>query len=360
MAMAMGMLTKKVVATKIVGADGTGDFLDIQTAIDALPAGGGVVYVKEGTYEIDEAITIQKSNVALMGAGAATNIKLATDSDSHCVVLGDNSTIRNGIVISDILVDGNKANNAGAINGIYLAGKIEDSKITGCWVKDCDQHGIATHQDCERNIITENTCAGNDDFGIYVIDSDEPNIISNNSCSSNLHSGIYVGSTTGPTYTIGNVCSQNSYYGIYAGTKDSVINSNMCVANTLSGIYNRYGLRNNLIGNTCKQNGQHGILLDIAASNTVTGNTCTRNSQTTDNTYDGIRLTGACKYNSITANTIYKGDFGNSHKYGINEEAATADYNIILGNTMYQGADTAGIRVQGANTINEHNVVQGI
>jgi len=69
MAMAGGSFASRVVATRVVATDGTGDFTDIQSAIDDLPSGGGVVYVKEGTYAITSAITITSSNVGLIGAG---------------------------------------------------------------------------------------------------------------------------------------------------------------------------------------------------------------------------------------------------------------------------------------------------
>ena len=61
MAMGAGGFSSRVVATAVVATDGTGDFTDIPAAIASLPAGGGVVYVKEGTYTIGSAIVITKS-----------------------------------------------------------------------------------------------------------------------------------------------------------------------------------------------------------------------------------------------------------------------------------------------------------
>jgi len=51
------------------------DFTDIQTAINALPAAGGKVFVKAGTYVVTQTILIQQSNVQLQGEGMGiTNI----------------------------------------------------------------------------------------------------------------------------------------------------------------------------------------------------------------------------------------------------------------------------------------------
>ncbi|GAI66798.1 unnamed protein product [marine sediment metagenome] len=47
MGMSMGSFATRVIATIVVATDGTGDTDDIQEGIDLLPAGGGVVYIRE-------------------------------------------------------------------------------------------------------------------------------------------------------------------------------------------------------------------------------------------------------------------------------------------------------------------------
>ena len=74
MAMSFGGVSKQKVATVIVAADGTGDVIDIQAGINLLPAGGGVVYVKEGTYSSATQITFPNDNISVIGAGKATII----------------------------------------------------------------------------------------------------------------------------------------------------------------------------------------------------------------------------------------------------------------------------------------------
>ena len=54
------------------------DFTDIQTAINALPAAGGKVFVKAGTYVVSQTILIRQSNIHLQGEGMGiTNIVAA-------------------------------------------------------------------------------------------------------------------------------------------------------------------------------------------------------------------------------------------------------------------------------------------
>jgi len=91
MTMALGSFASRVVATKVVATDGTGDFTDIQSAIDDLPSTGGVVYIKEGTYDISTGLTITTANVALIGAGKASQIH-TTGSTVKALTITDYQT----------------------------------------------------------------------------------------------------------------------------------------------------------------------------------------------------------------------------------------------------------------------------
>jgi Right handed beta helix region len=56
-------------STFVVDIKGAGDFTSLQPAIDALPAAGGKIFVKAGTYPITSTITITGSNVQIQGEG---------------------------------------------------------------------------------------------------------------------------------------------------------------------------------------------------------------------------------------------------------------------------------------------------
>src|SRR3990167_9151216 len=60
------------VATIIVAADGSGDYETLQEALNHIPAGGGIIYVKEGTYIINSQIIISTNKITIIGAGAGT------------------------------------------------------------------------------------------------------------------------------------------------------------------------------------------------------------------------------------------------------------------------------------------------
>lgn len=61
-------------ATFTVAADGTGDFTTIADALAALPAEGGTVFVKQGTYSITATITLPDKPVAIRGSGIGSTI----------------------------------------------------------------------------------------------------------------------------------------------------------------------------------------------------------------------------------------------------------------------------------------------
>ena len=100
MGMSAGGFTLVSVATVIVATDGSGDFTNIQTAIDSLPSGGGVVYIKEGTYTITTGLTITVDKVSIFGAGAATLITSTSVLDFITITDADDVTI------SDLAIKG--------------------------------------------------------------------------------------------------------------------------------------------------------------------------------------------------------------------------------------------------------------
>src|SRR5688572_5544534 len=58
----------------MLGAADSSSRFDLQAAIDALPATGGVVQIPAGTIEITAPIVVRSGDVRLEGAGAATHI----------------------------------------------------------------------------------------------------------------------------------------------------------------------------------------------------------------------------------------------------------------------------------------------
>lgn len=59
---------------------GAGDFTTIQAALNALPAEGGMILVREGAYSLSATLTLPNKPVAIIGCGDATVLDLGTNA----------------------------------------------------------------------------------------------------------------------------------------------------------------------------------------------------------------------------------------------------------------------------------------
>ena len=177
----------KVVSTKVVALDGSGDFDNIQAAIDSLPSGGGVVYIKDGTFSNSSSITFPNDNIALIGSGAATIITTATNNltliDSNgkdaifierihikptgtdCIAISLNSTSTRCQLLNLWLTNLNVA--------IKLDNASYNFIDAGLWgASGSNTSGVLLQNNSNYNIITHKTLSLSTDFGIKIINSD--------------------------------------------------------------------------------------------------------------------------------------------------------------------------------------------
>lgn len=281
MAMSMGSFATRTVATIVVAVDGTGDFTDIQDGIDSLPATGGCVYIKEGTYTITAAITLGAANISITGCGYSTHI---TPAANNVYVFDLTSAVR--FELNHMRITGTtflpipKA-------CLYL-NNCDDGRILNCWFTATRGDVMELAGTYNNLIISDNifydvvgwpvrmfssncTFSGNRIYGTTTVDgillAGDNNIIVNNVIVDNARNGIYVN-----------------------GGESNIINNNMITGNSNMGIHIRYPAhRNVVVGNYISANDK-GIMLvetiggppesNIVVSNYVAGNTT---SQITDN-----------------------------------------------------------------------------
>lgn len=341
MGMFAGSWAKKIVATRIVAADGSGDFTDIQSAIDDLPAGGGVVYVKEGTYTITSAITIGVSNTALIGAGKAT--KVQTTSDITMLY----ASALSGIHINKLYFYGagdGKSSNL----GIEFVG-MSFSSITECWIDNCGSLGIGASGESQKVIITDNVLNANFSTGMGLTDF-QYGICSDNVIVDSSASGILSQSIAWSVLS-NNVITGSGDHGINVATHYGTVSNNVCDQNTECGIILSVGGNSTIIGNICRTNTQHGIYLNASRHNTVIGNFCEDNDSGNSQTYSGIMLDSESDNNTITGNRCRNND-----NYEIDISASTCDNNIVVGNHCIGTDHEGAINDSGTNTQIGHNV----
>jgi len=279
--------------------DGENDQVEINAAIDNLPAIGGSIYLREGTYFVGDNIIISKSNVALVGAGASTVIKIEDAKNADMSVIYASG--KDNLLVQNLRINGNAVNQtSGTMRGIYLY-STKNSKIVDSWVENLREYGIYL-QSSNNNTVTGNTIQGNS------LDNSNNNTITSNTFQGNGQHGIYLTASSNNTVT----------------------------------------------GNTVQGNDNHGIYLSSSSdNNTVSINMVVGNSQATDNTDNGIQVDNS-NYNNIQGNTVRKGTGSKQQNTGITILSGTR--NFVANNDLYQaGAAAANFSDAGTETIFDYS-----
>ena len=121
---------------KDFGAVGDGvanDTATIQAAIDALPAQGGIIFFPPGVYLVTSAISVNRSDVWLRGAGFNSTIVRTESVTADVFAVGDGLTQRDNLFITDLQLDASVTKTAGAgvlFNACTFA-RVENVKMLG-------------------------------------------------------------------------------------------------------------------------------------------------------------------------------------------------------------------------------------
>lgn len=297
--------------------DGTNDHVEIQAALDALPASGGEVLLLEGTYYVESSITLNSYQI-LRGQGKGT-ILTTTTADLDIVT----ASSKVNITIADLCIDGD-AGGVANDHGIYFY-EVDYSTIYNVYSRDNGEDGI-NFRFSEYNRIIACDCQGNR-YGIVLADYSHYNTVIGNTTQGNTE-GILV-------YNCGHNTIANN---VSRGNSDRGID-----------VYESAGY-NTVTGNICEGNGDYGILIFRTDYNAVVGNSCN------SNTGDGISVEGDATtnadYNTVTAN-ICSGNGGD----GISVEGGVdANKNIVLGNQLLGNTGNPLVD-NGTNTDTGHNIV---
>ncbi len=345
----------------------------INNAISALPAGGGTVYLMEGTYIIDGPINLV-SNLKLVGAGNGTIIKLKNGINADINVTDNPSGTKTSVSISSIKFDGNKANNtAGNQNGVYANSVgattapgltvrdvyVENFRSNGIYIiggaKAIVAHNFSTlnggngiHVNGNSNAtISDNEVRGNTATG-GIMSSGISTTLSNNKVIGNTGYGITV---TGDRSTItGNVVESNTTHGISMGGNNGSVTGNTVYANNSNGIYlTTSTVSTTVSGNTVTNSGANGIeVYNSSFNNIISGNTVS-NSGTVTASSSGIVLNANCDNTRVTDNRITD-TAGTGYAILITGPTNDTVNAYVAGNT-FSGTGATSISDLGTNTI---------
>lgn len=165
------------VNVKDFGAIGDGiadDVPAIQAAIDSIP-NGGTVFIPRGTYRLASGVTgaIQlKNNVHVRGGGIGATTLILGDAINLHVFNAANQTDWS---VTEMTIDGNKANNTGTVSGFRLFG-IARCAIRNLEIKDTRFDGVSVIAGTNTDyIISGVVMSGIGGNGVGALNLDDAN-----------------------------------------------------------------------------------------------------------------------------------------------------------------------------------------
>lgn len=261
--------------------DGVSDQSQINSAIIALPSGGGEIVILDGEYNLSGRIFINSSskNIMIRGNGTSTVLNREYESTNF---LYSPFTFRNctgKISLRDFRINGNKELYTNANNYGITAYDSIDICINNVTIESCHGSGIyiSSSDYSESNIqIYDNICTNNGINGIRIGGYPENSYISNNLCTKNGENGIYISGSDASSHILNNnICKNNTYYGLYILYITSCVCSNNILTQNKAGLYISGSQKSVFSGNNCNDNNDGAIYMGASDYCTVTGNSCT-------------------------------------------------------------------------------------
>jgi len=260
-------------ATAWTVCDGVADQNEINRAF----TDGYSVKLTSGTYLLSGAIDLEAGK-SLIGLGEETVLKVMDNASAFNVITPIPSTT----YFANFVIDGNKANQSNLHRGFHGGGA--DITIENVHIKDMSRDGAFLQVTGElkiKGLIVEDC----EFIGLYC-----------NSATANVQ--ISVAQLTS---------RENGTVGAQIEA-DGVLLTNFNVA----------------------LNGTHGVHIQNANRVHLGGGTVSSNSQLTDNTYDNIRLTGACDFCVIEYVENVAGTETNAPAYGVNLTGVGVEDTLVL------------------------------
>jgi len=270
----------------------------VNACLAELGAGGGEVYLPEGTYVCTVPIVIPVANVTLRGAGAGTILDASAGQTFDVITSAKDYT-----VIADLQVLGD-AGGAQTKDLIVITGAY--CTVRGCLLKESDHHGLLlstnNHANVEGNIIE-----ANDNTGISVATFDRIRIRGNQ----------FIGGVVG--------------IDLDSNSQLSLVANNAFTEVTWQSI-NDDGSSQVIIGNTFRRSGP----VDILSNTSVIGN----HFHDGINDKNDLNLTGA-SHNAIVVGNFFYGAIGYSER----AISVVNSDNVIIHSNYSYGHDTCGIAI---------------
>jgi len=293
------------------------------------------------TYGINEYVTIENS--VIDGAGdygiyfgcrySVIEKCLIKDTGDSGIMAGETNEEMYGVICGNHIINAGNGTND---DGIKLVGhyyKIYGNTFENCGRDGIDVYGAVGAKIFGNDFINNGHNGGGN--GVHITGGSKHCTVYNNDINGSYDAGIEITGSVVECYDIkvlGNTLLENKY-GIHGSGPDyeCIIESNIVINSTYSGIYFINGYNFTISENIVKNSGY---------------------GQGAP-TYHGIQLHHV-GYSTISDNRCFDDQGTKTQKFGIGE-TGTSDYNLIEDNYLL-GNDDYGLNVSGINTRINHNM----
>lgn len=360
---------------------GVNDGATIRAASLQMPMGGRIL-LTEGTFELGSStILVPDLPITIQGMGHGT-ILHSTAVTPVFEFIGDGSGIRDLSMVGTSTTAPNifvKLDNSGWVeNVIFDSGAVAiEFQSAGYVIRNCGSHNVPVFVDASAfgsDVIIEGN--GFIDAGPSTVDaapigriilgaSADNWVIANNNMVGGIEDSnastnqLVIANNVWETITyiasghaiidfsngdisdatvIGNVVLNGQGNPFLNTFNPPAIIANNIARGVSTGIVATAGAERTVISGNYIEPSQHGISLTDCVTSTVVDNIIAEPGTATDNTYDGIILTGSSDDNLIIGNQIIPAPLGNQPRYGINISSAACDNNAVYANYLGQSS----------------------
>ncbi len=326
--------------------DGTADDVQIQAALNSLPAVGGTVVLSSGTFNVNARVLETTDNIHIKGSGRESTIITSTldaGNDAMFQFNGDDCSM------TDLTLDGDDAvltsasnNNITVFTGIRFT-------LENCRLFDSSDNGILFQTDCTdaRVIDCEIDSAAN--HAINATSGSDRLFVSG--CflhDSKAGGGVWWNDTTASTDEV--IISNNFFFNTFLepiNVNDCdkfIITNNILNTSGDGGIIIHDGCKDFVVSNnyitTMDKNGI-GIGATAGCTHFIISNNISKNNNIDDNSFSGISVISASTDFIITNNRCYDDQSTKTQDFGI--ELADANNNYTITNNNLIGNDTGAL-----------------
>lgn len=314
--------------------DGTADDVQINAAIQALPAGGGKIELSRGVFYLSDTIRIDRNNVTLQGAGAApANTQSSGDTSGGTRLQATSELIGEGLKCeTDAQHDHPPAN--ATLHGVLLRDFTLDMMGYGTdGIKFCSHRGLMDNIQVHSAPDNGIRVTGYSTWTTYDTMLAHCRVYA---CS---EAGFLFDQYSPDLHMVSCVAGLGNKYGLRARSANHIISACHFYGSTQVNVFfDDNGIFSKVVGCKMENSQQHG--LQITCSTTwvsgiiVQGCVFRNNGKGAHNTYDHIIIGASGSARSkdhIISGNIFWSDQANKPRYGVNVDAG-GDGVIVAGN----------------------------